>query len=608
MSPATSSPHHGRPALTEVGGCRLAVAHRNDAPSILVEHALARGEGVLTSQGALVVQTGKYTGRSPRDKFVVREPSCEGHIEWGTVNQPIAPEVFDALLQRVGEYLSKRELWQIDAFAGTDETHRIPIRVLCERAYHALFSRQLFVDPKQGELAAHQPEYTVIAAPGFQAEPARDGTRSETFIILNLARKILLIGGTLYAGEIKKSIFTLLNYVLPLKGVLSMHCSANVGELGDVVLFFGLSGTGKTTLSADSARRLIGDDEHGWSDDGVFNIEGGCYAKCIRLDRASEPEIYNAIRFGTVLENVVIDPATRQPNFSDGSLTENTRAAYPLTYIPNHIYAGIAGHPRNIVFLTCDAFGVLPPVARLSPAQAMYHFLSGYTAKVAGTERDMGDEPEAVFSTCFAAPFLPLPAHKYADLLGAKMNEHRVTAWLVNTGWTGGPFGRGRRMDLPTTRLLIDAIMKGSLARVPFAPDPIFGLDIPAHCPAVPSHVLNPLRHVAGGIGLRRAGPHSGAEVPRELPALPRRLAGHPRRRAEGGMRGGHEFRIPDSRFQIPDSRFQIPDSRCGSGISYLESGIWNPASSSIKPRMPVLSAMVAPRKPPAAAPPPRTR
>jgi phosphoenolpyruvate carboxykinase (ATP) len=365
------------------------VEHRNLAPARLVEQAIFRGEGELAESGALVFRTGQYTGRSPEDKFIVFEPSVEAEVDWGKVNRPFEPAKFDALLDRVLAHLANREIWIEDAFGGTDPAHRLPIRVVCERAYHALFARQLFVKASPEELAGHRAEFTIIAAPDFQAIPERDGTRSEVFILLNFARRIALIGGTLYAGEIKKSVFSILNTLLPGKGVLPMHCSANVGQGGDVALFFGLSGTGKTTLSADPTRGLIGDDEHGWSDSGVFNFEGGCYAKCIRLDPRNEPEIYAAIKFGTVLENVVLDPITHKPDFVDATLTENTRAAYPIDFIANHVPSGRAGHPKHIVFLTCDAFGVLPPLSRLTPEQAMYHFLSGYTAKVAGTERGL---------------------------------------------------------------------------------------------------------------------------------------------------------------------------------------------------------------------------
>ncbi|CAN5650877.1 phosphoenolpyruvate carboxykinase (ATP) [soil metagenome] len=479
-------------SLESQGLSGLSAKHWNLAPAVLAEHALSRGEGMLSNTGALVFHTGTYTGRSPRDKFLVFEPSSEAHIGWGEVNQPFEPEAFDVLFDRVIEHLRGRELFVQDTFAGTDPTHRLPVRVICERAYHSLFAHQLFVNPTPEEQARLRPEFTVISAPDFQAVPARDGTRSEVFILVHFGRGLVLIGGTLYAGEIKKSIFSVLNYLLPLKGVLPMHCSANLGEEGDVALFFGLSGTGKTTLSADRRRHLIGDDEHGWSDEGVFNFEGGCYAKCIRLDRTNEPEIYGAIRFGTVLENVVVDPETRVCRFDDASLTENTRAAYPIESIPNYVPSGRGGHPRHIIFLTCDAFGVLPPLARLTPEQAMYHFLSGYTAKIAGTERGLGNEPEAVFSPCFSGPFLTLPPERYADLLGEKLRRHRADAWLLNTGWTGGGFGRGKRIPLPHTRAMVDAILHDRLDDVSFATDPIFGLRHPRSCPGVPETILDP--------------------------------------------------------------------------------------------------------------------
>ena len=464
----------------------------NLGPARLVEQAVVRGEGALSNSGALVFLTGAYTGRSPEDKFVVREPTVEAEVDWGKVNRPFEPSRFDALFDRVVEHLQGREVWVQDAFGGADPAHRLPIRVVAERAYHALFARQLFVRGTPEELARHRPEFTIVAVPDFKAIPERDGTRSEVFILLNFARKLVLIGGTLYAGEIKKSVFSILNTLLPRRGVLSMHCSANVGVGGDVALFFGLSGTGKTTLSADPARGLIGDDEHGWSDEGVFNFEGGCYAKCIRLDPASEPEIHGAIRFGTVLENVVLDPVTRAPDYADASLTENTRAAYPIEAIPNHVPSGQGGHPRHLVFLTCDAFGVLPPLSKLSPEQAMYHFLSGYTAKVAGTERGLGSEPSAVFSACFGAPFMTLPPGRYAGLLGQKLRRHWSQAWLLNTGWTGGGFGQGHRISLPHTRALVQAITGGMLDRASTAVDPVFGLEYPTSCPGVPPEILDP--------------------------------------------------------------------------------------------------------------------
>ena len=484
------TPNASTPVLPGLEG--PGARHRNLPRAVLAEHALTRGEGVLAHSGALVFRTGAYTGRSPKDKFIVVEPSMEEHVAWGAVNQPIAPEVFERLHDRVIEHLRDRDLYIHDCFGGTDPDHRLPVRIVCERAYHALFAQQLFVDAKPEELLDHRPEFTVIAAPGFRAVPERDGTRSEVFILLNFERRLVLIGGTEYAGEIKKSVFSILNALLPLRGVLPMHCSANVGDEGDVALFFGLSGTGKTTLSADHRRRLVGDDEHGWSDVGVFNFEGGCYAKCIRLDRLNEPEIYQAIRFGTVLENVVLDPETRVCQFDDASLTENTRAAYPIEFIPNHVPSGRAGHPSHIIFLTCDAFGVLPPLSKLSPEAAMYHFLSGYTAKVAGTERGLGNEPKATFSACFGEPFMVLPPERYAELLGRKLRQHRAEAWLLNTGWTGGPFGVGRRIALPHTRAMVDAVLGGMLRDVEFETDPVFGLQRPRSIPGVPDAILGP--------------------------------------------------------------------------------------------------------------------
>ncbi len=459
---------------------------------VLVEHTLRRGEGLLASNGALVVRTGKYTGRSPKDRFIVKDDITANTVDWGTVNMPFEPAHYDALRERVLDYLKPRELYVVDAYGGTDPKFRLPIRVVCEKAYHALFAHQLFVRPSVHELLHHHPEFTVISAPDFLAEPARDQTKTETFILVNFTRKEVLIGGTLYAGEIKKSIFGVLNTLLPQMGVMSMHCSANVGRRGDVALFFGLSGTGKTTLSAESHRHLIGDDEHGWSEEGVFNFEGGCYAKAVRLNRTNEPEIYNAIRFGTILENVIVDNDTRIPDYNNTLLTENTRAAYPIDYIPNYVPSGRAGHPVNCVFLTCDAFGVLPPVSQLTPEQAMYHFLSGYTAKVAGTERGMGNQPSATFSHCFGAPFMTLPPGKYAELLGDKLRMHKTRTWLINTGWSGGGPDKGNRIPLPYTRALIDAIHDGSLNNVEMAVDPIFGLHYPKACASVPSEMLNP--------------------------------------------------------------------------------------------------------------------
>lgn len=458
----------------------------------LVEKATSRGEAILTVDGALRAETGKYTGRSPKDKYTVEEESTKDKIDWGKVNRPISSEVFEKLYVKVVNYLKERdELFVFNGFAGADKDSQIGIKVINEYAWHNLFCHQLFIRPTAEELTAHQTDFTIVSAPNFKANPAVDGTDSETFIIVSLEKKVILIGGTEYAGEMKKSIFGIMNYLLPEQGILSMHCSANVGEAGDVALFFGLSGTGKTTLSADSDRKLIGDDEHGWSDNGVFNIEGGCYAKTINLSAEKEPEIYNAIRFGAVLENVVVDENTRICNYDDGSLTENTRVAYPIDYIENIAKPSVAGHPQTIVFLTADAFGVLPPISKLTKEQAMYHFLSGFTSKLAGTERGV-TEPEPVFSTCFGSPFLPLPATVYAEMLGKKIDEHGSQVFLVNTGWTGGEYGVGSRMKLSYTRAMVRAAIDGKLNDVETTQDDVFGLHIPTAIEGVPSEVLNP--------------------------------------------------------------------------------------------------------------------
>jgi phosphoenolpyruvate carboxykinase (ATP) len=459
----------------------------------LVEQALARGEGVLAANGALVAKTGKRTGRSPGDKFLVKYEGRDSaaRIAWGKVNQPIAPEVFAGLRARVNAYLQGRDLFVLDAYAGADPRYALPIRLVTEFAWHALFAQQLFRRLDGAALAQHRPEWTVIGAQRFFADPAVDGTKSETAVILDVEQKIILICGTEYAGENKKSIFSALNYVLPLQGVLPMHCSANLGPDGDVALFFGLSGTGKTTLSADLERKLIGDDEHGWSDEGVFNFEGGCYAKCINLSREHEPQIWEAIRFGAVVENVVVDPATREVDYADASLTENTRVAYPVEFIENAELSGRGGHPRTIIFLTADAFGVLPPIARLTPAQARYHFLSGYTAKTAGTEVGV-QEPEATFSACFGAPFLPLAPQIYARMLGAKMARHGTRVFLLNTGWSGGPYGVGERIKLSATRAMVRAALMGALDEVETYTDPVFGLHVPLHIPGVPDALMHP--------------------------------------------------------------------------------------------------------------------
>lgn len=456
----------------------------------LVEEALKRGEGFLTDSGALNVFTGKYTGRSPNDKFIVDEPSVHDKKWWGN-NKPIEPENFENLLKRLMAYLQNRDLFIFDGFAGADPKYRLPIRVINEYAYQNLFCRQLFIVPSDDELVNHEPGFTVICAPGFKADPETDKVNSEAFIILSFEKKLVIIGGSQYAGEMKKSIFSVLNYIMPQQGVLSMHCSANVGKDGSTALFFGLSGTGKTTLSADPHRFLIGDDEHGWSDDGIFNFEGGCYAKCINLSREKEPQIYDAIKFGAVLENVIVDEDTRIPDYDSDEVTENTRAAYPVEFIPGAVIPGVGGHPKTVVFLTADAFGVLPPIAKLTREQAMYYFISGYTSKLAGTERGI-TEPQATFSSCFGAPFLPLSPMVYAKLLGEKIEKHDVNVFLVNTGWTGGPYGVGKRMDLGYTRAMIKAALDGELDSVEYEEDPIFGLMIPKSCPEVPSQVLNP--------------------------------------------------------------------------------------------------------------------
>src|SRR5437868_6504228 len=465
--------------------------HRNLFPAELVQQSIRRDEGKLASNGAIVCYTAPFTGRTPKDKFTVLDPRTEKTVAWGGFNKEFSPEKFDALYDRVLEFLHGKELFVQDLYAGADPKYRLPIRVINEYAWHNLFVRALFVRPSAEELKTHRAEFTIVAAPEFQADPQRDGTRSEAFIVVSFSRKIILIGGTKYAGEMKKSIFGIMNFLLPQNNVFPMHCSANVGAAGDTALFFGLSGTGKTTLSADPSRRLIGDDEHGWSPTGIFNFEGGCYAKCIKLSKTNEPQIWNALRSGAVLENVVLDPETRKPDYDDDRLTENTRAAYPVEFIENAVIPGIGGHPKQIVFLTADAFGVLPPISKLSPEQAMYHFLSGYTAKVAGTEAGV-KEPSATFSTCFGSPFLPLPPKTYAEMLGRRLREHNAQCWLVNTGWQGGPYGVGRRMSIPYTRAMVDAAVEGELVREEFEVEPTFGFTIPKVCPGVPPQVLNP--------------------------------------------------------------------------------------------------------------------
>ncbi|MDP6658897.1 MAG: phosphoenolpyruvate carboxykinase (ATP) [Candidatus Poseidoniia archaeon] len=474
------------------------LVHRNLSQQDYRDMELHRGEGVATESGTVAVGTGIYTGRSPQDRFFVRQPPSEAHIDWGAVNQPLAPEAFERLHALVREAMTNEELFVFDGYAGADERYRLPLRVVTLRAWQAHFAHNMFIRPSREELHDFAPQFTVLNAISARADDWKElGLNSEIFIAVNLEQRLIVIGGTEYGGEIKKGIFTVLNYLLPLEGVMPMHCSANVGGDGDTALFFGLSGTGKTTLSTDPARRLIGDDEHGWSDSGIFNFEGGCYAKTIELERAREPEIYDAIRPGALLENVVVRD-DGSVDYANGSITENTRVSYPLDHIANSEPSGRGGHPRNVIFLTCDAFGVLPPVAKLTPEMAMYHFLSGYTAKVAGTERGV-TEPTVTFSTCFGAPFMPQHPAAYAKLLGEKLERHATQAWLVNTGWTGGPYGSGQRMALADTRRMLAAILGGELSDAEFAPHPVFRVLVPQAVPGVDSRLLDPRATWADG-------------------------------------------------------------------------------------------------------------
>jgi phosphoenolpyruvate carboxykinase (ATP) len=492
--------------LSGVGITNAANIYRNLSTPAVLEAAIRRREGAMAQDGPLVVRTGQYTGRSAKDRFIVTEASSRHRVWWGEANQNFDPGDFERLKVRLLAYLQGKDLFVQDVYAGADSRYRLPVRVITEKAWQAMFARVMFRhDWAPGELEAFRPGFTVIAAPEFRAIPEVDATRSEAFILVHLAERLVVIGGTSYAGEIKKSVFTVMNYMLPLQGVLSMHASANTGPEGDTAIFFGLSGTGKTTLSAEGGRALIGDDEHGWSDEGVFNFEGGCYAKLIRLSPEAEPEIYQTTRrFGTILENVVMDQATRRIDLDDASLTENTRGAYPIGHLPNIVAEGRGGHPRNIIMLTADAFGVLPPIARLSPEQAMYHFMSGYTAKVAGTERGV-TEPQATFSACFGAPFMPLHPGVYAGLLGERLRRHEATTWLVNTGWTGGPYGVGHRISIAYSRAVVRAALSGALDSVEFDTDPVFGFQVPRTCPEVPAEVLDPARTWADPAGHRRA-------------------------------------------------------------------------------------------------------
>ena len=483
-------------SLSNHGFRNLRKIYWNLPTEALYEEAIFRGEGHISRQGSLVVNSGKHTARAAQDKYVVREATTEGNVWWGEYNRPISPEQFDELFNRMQGYVQGRDLFVQDCYAGANPDHQLNVRVITEFAWHSHFARNMFILPKNAEeYRTHSPDFTVIALPNFNAFPSIDGTRSETFIALNFAQRIAIIGGSAYGGEIKKSIFTVMNYYLPLDGIMTMHCSANQGDNEDVALFFGLSGTGKTTLSADPNRGLIGDDEHGWSDEGIFNFEGGCYAKVIQLSPTAEPQIYSASHhFGAILENVIYDPVTRLLDLDDDEITENTRASYPLHFIENALPTGMGAHPQNIIFLTCDAQGVMPPIARLTSDQAMYHFISGYTSKVGGTEVGLGEEPEITFSACFGAPFMVHHPAYYADLLARKMKRFKTTAWLINTGWVGGPYGVGKRISISHTRNLLTAALDGSLMDVEYYTDTVFGFQVPKRCPNVPSEVLYPAK------------------------------------------------------------------------------------------------------------------
>ncbi len=471
------------------------VRRRNFSIPLLIESAILNREGVISSTGSLSVKTGKFTGRSPDDRFIVKDEVTANTVDWGKINQPISEENFEKIYFRMNQSIVENnlqdKLYVCDGYVGADVSSRISVRVITDKAWHSLFSTQIFVRPTEEELVDYNPDFVILSLNTFSAIPEIEGTKSGTFIIINYKKKLVLIGSTSYAGEIKKSMFSVMNFLLPKKGIFPMHCSANVDSSGRSALFFGLSGTGKTTLSTDKNRRLVGDDEHGWSDAGIFNFEGGCYAKCVNLNKEKEPQIWNAIKFGSVMENVVIDPISREPNFSDRSLTENTRVVYPLDFIPGSVIPSICGHPSVVIFLTADAFGVLPPISKLSKEGAMYHFMSGYTSKLAGTERDI-TEPQETFSQCFGAPFMPLKVILYATLLGEKITKHNSKVYLINTGWSGGPYGVGKRMDLKYTRLMVSAAINGQLDEVSYEKHDVFNLDYPLSCPDVPSQILNP--------------------------------------------------------------------------------------------------------------------
>ena len=464
---------------------------RNLPVEKLVEISISNNEGVLTSTNSLSVKTGKYTGRSPNDRFIIYDDETHDKIDWGKINHQFPTEKFNQILKKMEKSIVDKEIFVFDGFVGADKSNRLPIRIINDHAWQSLFARQLFVRPSKEELDNHEPEFTVICLNDFEALPEIDGTNSNAFILINLSKKITIIGATSYAGEMKKSLFSVMNYLMPSRNIFPMHCSANIGKNGETALFFGLSGTGKTSLSADPNRLLIGDDEHGWSENGVFNFEGGCYAKCINLTEEAEPQIWNAIKSGAVLENVIVDKETLKPDFDDGTITENTRAAYPLDYIPGAVFPSVGGHPKVIIFLTADALGVLPPVSRLTKEGAMFHFLSGYTSKLAGTERGI-KEPISTFSECFGAPFMPRFASVYAKMLGERISQHNTVVYLINTGWSGGPYGVGKRISIKYSRAMVTAALTGSLDIVKYRHDEVFNLDVPTECPNVPSEILDP--------------------------------------------------------------------------------------------------------------------
>ncbi len=489
-NPSSTIPSKFTNQLVEFG-INPSKVYRNLSVTNLVEIAVQKNEGIVTSTGSLSVKTGKYTGRSPDDRYIVYDDETHENVDWGKINHQFPTGKFDKIFEKMKKYVEGKELFVFDGFAGADLENRLPIRIFTDHAWQSLFARQLFVRPSSAELQTHDPEFTVMSLNDFEAIPEVDGTNSNVFILINLSKKLVLICGTSYAGEIKKSIFSVMNYILPARGVFPMHCSANIGKDGDTSLFFGLSGTGKTSLSADPNRMLIGDDEHGWSDKGTFNFEGGCYAKCINLNEEAEPQIWNAIKSGAVLENVVIEKQTLKPDFNDSRLTENTRAAYPLEYIPGAVIPSVGEHPKVVVFLTADARGVLPPVSKLTKEGAMFHFMSGYTSKLAGTERGI-KEPKAVFSECFAAPFMPRHASVYAKMLGEKIIKHNTVVYLINTGWSGGPYGVGERIKIQYSRAMVTAALTGALDIVKYTHNELFNLDIPTECPNVPSEILDP--------------------------------------------------------------------------------------------------------------------